>query len=91
VAYFVRRVVEAWEERIGATSAISAPITMQSNTENVISFVSVSFASSILPAPRSCPTMMATESPSAMKTTLNRFEIVLEIFIAATTFSPRTE
>ena len=25
--------------------------------------------------------MMATESPSAMKTTLNRFEIVLEIFI----------
>ena len=38
-----------------------------------------------------CPTMIATDSPIAANTTLNKLLIVFAMFIAAITVSPRTE
>ena len=66
-------------------------LTVQQATEKAISFLSVSFASSILPAPRSCPTMMDTAFPMEIKATLNRLEIVDEMFRPAITASPLME
>ena len=60
-------------------------------TAKAISFRSVSLASSIFPAPRSCPTMMDTALPMATNTTLNRLEITVEMFRAATASSPLVE
>ena len=48
-----------------ATGTMSAPMIRQLPTEKARSFVSVSRASSIFPAPRSCPTMIATAFPRA--------------------------
>ena len=75
----------------GAITNITSATPVQHITENTIILRSVSFASSIFPAPKSCPTTIATESPKAINTTLNRLEMVFEIFIPATTFIPLTE
>ena len=75
----------------GDRSSITRATQVQQKTENAIILLSVSLASFILPAPRSCPTMIATESPKAINTILNTLLMVLEIFSPATTFSPRTE
>ena len=45
----------------------------------------------VMPAPRSCPTMMDTAFPMEIKTTLNRLEIVDEMFRPAITASPLME
>ena len=58
---------------------------LQEAVEKAMSLRSVSTASSIFPAPRSCPTMMATDEPIDMCTTLNRLAIVCEILSAETT------
>ena len=74
-----------------ANKSMKTAITVQLITEKAIILLSVSRASFILPAPRSCPTMMATESPKARNTMLNTLLIVLEILSAAMTFNPRIE
>ena len=68
---------------------IATPV--QHITEKAIILLSVSLAFFISPAPKSCPTIIATESPSAINTILNTLLMVLEIFSEATTFSPRIE
>ena len=75
----------------GDIKASRLPHTKQVETVKNNNFRSVSFASSILPAPNSCPTIIAMAPPIERNTTLNRFETVLEIFSPATTDSPRTE
>lgn len=71
--------------------AMIVPITKQLATEAKISFVSVSFASFSFPAPKSCPTIIASALPIAINTTLNKFVIVEEILIPATAASPLVE
>ena len=75
----------------GDSTSIAKATIVQQNTENAIILLSVSRASFILPAPSSCPTTMATESPRAMNTILNTLFTVFEIFRPATTFNPRIE
>ena len=57
----------------GAIANIQAPMTKQQNTENTIILRSVSTASSNLPAPSCCPTIMDIALPNAINTTLKRF------------------
>ena len=73
----------------GATISMTNATPVQHITENAIILLSVSLAFFIFPAPNSCPTTMATESPKAMNTTLKTLLMVFAIFCAATTFNPR--
>ena len=75
----------------GAAAATAPPSTTHTTTEKAIIRPATSFASSILPAPRICPTITEIALPIAINTTLNRLEIVVEIFSAATVCKPRTE
>ncbi len=68
-------------ENSGAITNITAATQVQQNTENAIILLSVSLASFILPAPRSCPTTMATESPSAINMILNTLLMVWKYLI----------
>ena len=74
-----------------ASMKSTIPSSKLDPTENVISFVSVSLASSSSPAPKSCPTRIATALPIAINTTLNRLLKVEAIFSPATASSPRLE
>ena len=72
-------------------SAITAPTQAHSTTAKAISFRSSSTACCSRDAPRCCPTTMLTVVPIAKNAQKNRFDTVLEMFIADTTSSPRRE
>lgn len=74
-----------------AIANMQAPITKQQNTENTIILRSVSTASSNLPAPSCCPTMMDIALPNAINTTLKRLATVFDILNQATTARPLVE
>ncbi len=65
--------------------------TAHNSIENTFNLDDVSFASSILLAPSNCPMMIPVALPKAIKETLATFDIVLDIFIAATTSRPLIE
>ena len=71
----------------GAYSTLKQDVKEKYGAENII--VLVSFASSLRPAPKSCPTIMETLLPTAIYTMLNTLTMVDVIFCAATTASPR--
>ena len=58
---------------------------------NAVSRQARVLASSMSFAPSDWPTRMAVALPMEKIVTAKRLEMVLEMFIAATTFSPRTE
>ena len=56
--------------------------------ERNVSFLFVSNASCLFPAPKSPPTIIDIAEPKAMMDTINTFEIVDVMFAAATTSRP---
>ena len=70
---------------------IAADTRILTHTANVIIFLALSFAFSICPEPRSCPTIMAMASPIAKNTILKRLPIVFAILSPPTTPKPLTE
>ena len=75
----------------GAMTAMTAPTAVHSTTAKAMSLRSSSTARSVWPEPSSCPTMIETVVPMERKAQKKRFEIVMEMFSAETTSSPRTE
>ena len=69
-------VIQLWEN--GATVSMTNATPVQHITENAIILLSVSLAFFMFPAPNSCPTTMATESPKAMNTTLKTLLMYLQ-------------